>query len=509
MLAQRFSQGTIRRGLRFVSHSPAPVVPRVTQLLIDGKLVNSQDGKLFDSIDPRTGKVICQIQEANEKDANLAVAAARRAFDEGPWPRMSGRERGRIMHRFADILEKHSEELSALETLDNGKPVFFSKHADIPLSIDHLRYYAGWADKLQGKTIPVDGDFFAYTLHEPVGVVAQIIPWNFPLLMMAWKIAPALAAGNTIVLKPAEQTPLTALRAGELALEAGLPPGVLNVIPGFGDTAGKTLSHHMDVDKIAFTGSTEVGHLIMKGAAESNLKRVSLELGGKSAGIVCQDADIDKAVEDAHFGLFFNQGQCCCASSRVFVHESVYDEFVMKSVARAKKRTVGDPFTKVDQGPQVSEEQFDKVLAYIKHGIRDGADLLLGGKRHGAQGYYVEPTIFGNVTDQMTIAKEEIFGPVMSILKFKTDEEAIRRANKSHYGLAAGVWTSNINRANTYSRNLRAGTVWVNMYDNFDAAIPFGGYKMSGIGRDKGEYALEQYTQIKCVQTPIFNSNWK
>ena len=349
----------------------------MTQLLIDGKFVNSSDGKQFDSIDPRTGKVICKIQEANANDANLAVAAARKAFDFGPWPRMSARARGRIMYKFADLLEKHSDELAALETLDNGKPVFFSKVADVGLSIDHMRYFAGWADKIHGKTIPVDGDFFAYTLHEPVGVVAQIIPWNFPLLMMMWKIAPALAAGNTIVVKPAEQTPLTALRAAELAMEAGIPPGVLNVIPGFGDTAGATLAHHMEVDKVAFTGSTEVGHLIMKAAAVSNLKKVSLELGGKSAAIVCADADIDKAVEDCHFGLFFNQGQCCCASSRVFVHESVYDEFVAKSVARAKKRTIGDPFTNVEQGPQVSEEQFDKVMAYIKHGVKDGAELLI------------------------------------------------------------------------------------------------------------------------------------
>ena len=326
---------------------------------------------------------------------------------------------------------------------------------------------------------------------------------------MAWKIGPALAAGNTCVVKPAEQTPLTALRAGELALEAGIPPGVLNVIPGYGETAGHTLASHMDVNKVAFTGSTEVGHLIMEAAAKSNLKRVTLELGGKSAAIICNDADIDKAVEDAHFGLFFNQGQVCSASSRIFVHEDVYDEFVAKSVARAKKRTVGDPFGNVDQGPQVSEEQFDKVLAYIKDGQSDGAKLQLGGNRHGSQGYYIEPTIFSDVTDDMKIAKEEIFGPVMSIMKFKTIEEVTARANASMYGLAAGVWSRNIDTVNTISRNLKAGTVWVNTYNQFDAAIPFGGYKMSGMGRDKGAYALEHYTEVKAVITPISGSHWK
>ncbi len=352
------------------------VKPTQTKLVIDGKLVDAVHGRTFETIDPRTGKSIVSVAEADAADVDIAVKAARKAFDHGPWPRMSGRERGRILNKFADLIEKHAAELSALETLDNGKPIFFSKVADIPLSIDHLRYFAGWADKIHGQTIPVDGDFLAYTYHEPIGVVGQIIPWNFPLLMMAWKIAPALAAGNTIVLKCAEQTPLTALRVGQLALEAGLPAGVLNVLSGFGETAGHALSHHMDVDKIAFTGSTDIGHKIMKASGNSNLKRVSLELGGKSAAIVCADADIDQAVKEAHFALFFNQGQCCCAGSRLFVHEDVYDEFVAKSVKLAEARTVGDPFGEVDQGPQVSQEQMEKVIIYFFVGIFNKLKIL-------------------------------------------------------------------------------------------------------------------------------------
>jgi len=360
----------------------------------------------------------------------------------------------------------------------------------------------------EGSISEHDETTVSINLHEPIGVVGQIIPWNFPMLMMAWKTAPALATGNCIVLKPAEQTPLTALLVGQIALEAGIPPGVLNIVTGFGD-AGSHLAHHMDVDKVAFTGSTEVGRKVMAAAANSNLKKVTLELGGKSAAIVCADANIDKAVEDTHFGLFFNQGQCCCASSRVFVQEDIYDEFVRKAVAKANARKVGDPFGEVDQGPQVSQEQFDIVMGYIDKGKREGAKLLAGGKRAGHMGYYVQPTIFADVTDNMTIAREEIFGPVMSIFKFKTIQEVVERANKNEYGLAAGVWTQSIDTANTISRNLKAGTVWVNTYDNFDAAIPFGGYKQSGIGRDKGEYALMHYTETKLVQTPIYGSNWK
>jgi aldehyde dehydrogenase (NAD+) len=492
-----------------VSAVPSPVKPTVTQLLIDGKFVNAASGKTFHTIDPRTEQPICSIAEADVEDVNRAVKAARKAFNEGPWPKMGGRERAKILFKFADLLEKHADELAALETLDNGKPLFWAKAADLPLSVDHVRYFAGWADrKIHGKTIPVDGNFFCYTMHEPIGVVGQITPWNFPLLMMIWKIAPALAAGNAIVIKIAEQTPLSGLRAGQLALEAGLPPGVLNVIPGFGETAGAALAAHMDVDKIAFTGSTEVGHLIMQAAAKSNLKKVSLELGGKSPVIVCDDVDIDKTIEDVHFALFFNHGQCCTAGSRLFVHERIYDEFVEKSAKRAKKKTVGDPFTNVEQGPQVSQEQFEKILGYIDSGKKQGARLLAGGHRVGNKGYYVAPTVFADVRDDMTIAKEEIFGPVMSIMKWKDNADMLKRANNTAYGLAAGVFTRNLDTANYFTRGLRAGTVWINCYDQFDAAAPFGGYKMSGIGRDKGEYALDLYTEVKTVYTPLVNPFW-
>ena len=361
---------------------------------------------------------------------------------------MSAAERGRLLNRLADLMEKHADELAKLESLDNGKPYSVAKAADVPLSIACYRYFAGWADKVQGKTIPVAGDYFCYTRHEPVGVVGQIIPWNFPLLMQAWKLAPALATGNTVVMKPAEQTPLTALRVAELITEAGFPDGVVNMLPGYGPTAGAAIARHMDVDKVAFTGSTEVGHLIMEAAAQTNLKRVTLELGGKSPNIVFADADMDAAIEGAHFALFFNQGQCCCAGSRVFVEEKAYDEFVERSARRAKARTVGDPFDpKTEQGPQVDDVQFDKVMSYIESGKNEGARLVAGGNRAGDRGYFVEPTVFADVRDNMKIAEEEIFGPVMSIIKFKDIDEVAERANKTVYGLAAGVWTRDIGKA--------------------------------------------------------------
>mmetsp|Transcript_28494 Transcript_28494/g.91305 ORF Transcript_28494/g.91305 Transcript_28494/m.91305 type:complete len:497 (+) Transcript_28494:329-1819(+) len=484
-------------------------VPTQTKLLINGELVDAVGGKTFPVIDPRTELPICEVAEATAADVDIAVAAARRAFDLGPWPKMSGRERGRILFRFADLLEAHAEELAALETLDNGKPLFFSRNADIPLSIDHFRYFAGWADKIHGKTIPVDGDLFAYTLHEPIGVVGQITPWNFPLLMAAWKVAPALACGNTVVLKVAEQTPLTALRMGELAIEAGIPPGVLNVLSGFGETAGAALSEHMDVDKVAFTGSTEVGRTVMEAAARSNLKKVSLELGGKSPVIVCEGVDVDFAVEQASYALFFNHGQCCAAGSRCYVHDSVYDEFVAKVAAKAKERRVGDPFGDVDQGPQVDADQMKKVMRYIQLGKEQGATLLAGGGRHGDEGYYVEPTVFGDVQEHHDIWNDEIFGPVMSIAKFSDLDDVIARANRNAYGLAAGVISNDLNQVNTLTRGLRAGTVWVNTHNVYDAAMPFGGYKQSGIGRDKGEYALENYLEVKTVAMPMEGAAWK
>ncbi len=470
------------------------------QMLIDGRWVSSTSGKTFETTDPSTGKVICHIAEGDKADIDLAVAAARRAFDSGPWRRMSASERGRIMYKLADLIESHKEELAALESLDNGKPYLDALNADLPLTIKAFRYYAGWVDKIQGKTIPIDGDYFCYTRHEPVGVVGQIIPWNFPLLMLAWKWGPALATGCTMVLKPAEQTPLSALRVAQLALEAGIPNGVINVVPGFGPTAGAALTSHMDVDKVAFTGEHTTGRLIMEAAARSNLKRVSLELGGKSPNIIFADADLDAAVEGAHFGLFFNQGQCCCAGSRLFVEEKVHDEVVARLVDRSRKARMGDPFDPATtQGPQVSREQQERILRYIAVGQKEGANMLVGGKAPTGDGYFVEPTVFDNVTDTMTIAREEIFGPVMNILTFKDIEEVTRRGNDTQFGLAAAVWTRDIRKAHHIAHNLRAGTVWVNCYDVFDAAAPFGGFKMSGIGRELGEYALQLYTEVKTV----------
>ena len=477
---------------------PAKVADQL--LLIDGKWRPSVSGKTFETVDPATNQVICRVAEGDAADIDLAVAAARRAFDSGPWSRMSGSERGRLIYKLADLVEKHQEELAALESLDNGKPYRDSIAADLPLTIKCYRYYAGWADKMVGKTIPVDGLYSCFTRHEPVGVVGQIIPWNFPLLMQAWKWGPALASGCTVVLKPAEQTPLSAARVAQLALEAGFPDGVINVVPGFGPTAGAALTRHMDVDKVAFTGETTTGQIIMEAAARSNLKRVSLELGGKSPNVVFADADLDAAVDGAYFGLFFNQGQCCCAGSRLFVEEKIHDEFVDRLVRRARSQKVGDPFDPATtQGPQVTREQQQRVLGYIEAGKSEGAKLHCGGGKPDLPGYFVEPTVFSGVRDDMKIAREEIFGPVMNILPFKSIEEVIERGNRTHFGLAAAVWTRDIKKAHRMARSLRAGTVWINCYDVFDAAAPFGGYKMSGIGRELGEYALQLYTEVKSV----------
>ncbi|KAK2999624.1 hypothetical protein RJ639_023258 [Escallonia herrerae] len=517
-----------------------PVQVNYTKLLINGQFVDAASGKTFPTLDPRTGEVIAHVAEADSEDINRAVSAARKAFDEGPWPKMTAYERSRILLRFADLVEKHSDELAALETWNNGKPFEQAAKAELPLFVRLFHYYAGWADKIHGLTAPADGPYHVQTLHEPIGVAGQIIPWNFPLIMFAWKVGPALACGNTIVLKAAEQTPLTALYVAKLFHEhnlakiqadampehyeaeleindfpqnarwkAGLPPGVLNIVPGYGPTAGAALARHMDVDKIAFTGSTDTGKVVLELAAKSNLKPVTLELGGKSPFIVCEDADVDKAVELAHFALFFNQGQCCCAGSRTFVHERVYDEFLEKSKARALRRTVGDPFKKgIEQGPQIDGEQFEKILRYIRSGVESSATLECGGGRLGSKGFYIQPTVFSGVQDHMLIAKDEIFGPVQSILKFNDLDDVIRRANATRYGLAAGVFTNNLDTANTLSRALRAGTVWINCFDVFDAAIPFGGYKMSGIGREKGIYSLHNYLQVKSVVTPLKNPAW-
>ncbi|MCP4253924.1 MAG: aldehyde dehydrogenase family protein [Candidatus Scalindua sp.] len=469
------------------------------KLFINGKWVDSVSGKTFNTLNPATEKVITSVAEGNSSDIDLAVKAAREAFENGPWKKADARDRGRILLEIANLIEKNKDELALLDTLDNGKPINETSNADIPLAIDCFLYYAGWADKIHGETIPVRGDFFNYTLREPVGVVGQIIPWNFPLLMAAWKIAPALACGNTVVLKPAEQTPLTALRLGEICKEAGLPDGVLNIVTGYGPTAGAALAEHMDVDKIAFTGGSATGRIIMQ-AASKNLKQITLELGGKSPNIVFADSDIDSAVAGAMTGIFFNQGEVCCAGSRLFLEKSIHDEFIEKLSNKAESMRVGNPEDIATQmGAQVSKQQFDKILGYIDTGKQEGAKLVSGGERCGEKGYFIRPTIFDEVDNNMKIAREEIFGPVVSAITFDDVNEVVRQGNLSIYGLAAAVWTKDIKKAHRLARDLKAGTIWINTYNAFDAASPFGGFKQSGFGRELGVHALELYTQIKSV----------
>jgi aldehyde dehydrogenase (NAD+) len=464
---------------------------RQTQLFIDGQWVPAKSGKTFATFNPATEEVIAQVAEADAADVELAVRAARKAFDEGPWPRMNARDRGRIMLRLCELMEEEIDELAALEALDNGKPVSDARTGDIPLAIGTLRYYAGWADKIQGQTIPIDGNYFCYTRREPVGVAGQIIPWNFPILMVAWKWGPALAAGCTIVMKPAEQTPLTALRLARLAQKA------------VGPTAGAAIVKHPGIDKVAFTGSGETGQVIMRQAADQ-LKRLTFELGGKSPNIVFADADLEAAALGAHVGIYLNQGQCCCAGSRLFVEDRIHGEFVDRVVAQSKARRVGDPFDPAtQQGPQVDKAQFDKIMGYIATGKAEGATCAAGGKRVGDRGFFIEPTVFTNVKDEMTIAREEIFGPVLSVLKFSDIDELVRRANATNFGLAAAVWTRDIAKAHDVARRLRAGTVWVNCYDVFDPAAPFGGFKQSGFGRELGERGLDPYLETKTVTVSL------
>ncbi|XP_057507287.1 aldehyde dehydrogenase family 2 member C4-like [Actinidia eriantha] len=482
---------------------------KFTKLLINGNFVDSISGKTFETIDPRTGEVVAYVAEGDKDDVDLAVKAARAAFDHGPWPRLTGSARRRIMMKFADLIDENVEELAALDTVDNGKLFSLGKDWEIPAAAEYLRYYAGAADKIHGETLKMSKELQGHTLREPMGVVGHILPWNFPTSIFFMKVAPALAAGCTMVIKPAEQTPLSALYCGHLAKQAGVPDGVLNVINGFGPTAGAAICSHMDVDTVSFTGSTEVGRLVMQAAAMSNLKPVSLELGGKSPLIIFDDADVDKAADLALLGALFNKGEVCVAGSRVFVQEGIYDEFVKKLSEKAKTWMVGDPFDpKVLQGPQANKTQFDKILSYIEHGKREGATLLTGGRPCHEKGYYIEPTVFTNVTDNMVIARDEIFGPVMSLMKFKTVDEAIKRANDTRYGLAAGIVTDNLNVANTVSRSIRSGVVWINCYAALDMDCPFGGYKMSGFGKDFGMEALYKYLHVKSVITPIYNSPW-
>ncbi|XP_066567255.1 aldehyde dehydrogenase 1A1-like [Amia ocellicauda] len=482
---------------------------KYNKIFINNDWHESACGRKIPVYNPATGEQICEVEEGDKEDVDNAVKAAKEAFQLGsPWRCMDASERGRLLNKLADLVERDRLILATMEAIDSGKVFLISYFVDLMAAIKTLRYYGGWADKIQGRTIPVDGEYFTFTRHEPVGVCGQIIPWNFPLVMFVWKIAPALCCGNTVVLKPAEQTPLTALYMGALIKEAGFPQGVVNIIPGFGPTAGAVIANHMEIDKVAFTGSTEVGKLIKKAAGNSNLKRVTLELGGKNPNIVFADSDLEHAVEQAHHGLFFNQGQCCLAGSRVFVEEPIYEEFVRKSVERAKKRILGNPLIPgVDQGPQIDKKQFDRILELIESGKKEGATLECGGSSWGERGFFIQPTVFSNVTDDMRIAKEEIFGPVQQIMKFKTIDEVIKRANDTHYGLVAGVFTQNLNKALTIASALQAGTVWVNCYNAMSSQSPFGGFKMSGNGREMGEYGLHEYTEIKTVTIKISHKN--
>ena len=475
------------------------------KLLINGKWVDAASGKTFPTYNPATGEVLAMVAEGDQEDINRAVKAARAAFETGPWSRMTASERGKLVWKLADLLEQNLEAFAQLESLDNGKPVGVARAADVPLAVDLFRYMAGWSTKIEGNTIPLSvpytpgAKYLAYTLREPIGVVGQIIPWNFPLLMAAWKLGPALATGNTIVLKPAEQTPLSALRLGELIQEAGIPDGVVNIVSGYGETAGAALSSHPDVDKVAFTGSTEVGKIILQAAA-GNLKKVSLELGGKSPNVVFADVDVDQAIAGASSAIFFNHGQCCCAGSRLYVEEKIFDKVVDGVAERAKKINVGpgmDPAT--DMGPLVSSEQLNRVCNYLESGFSEGAKALAGGERLGDKGYFVKPTVLVNTNEKMKVVQEEIFGPVVTAIPFRDPEELVGQANDSTYGLAAGIWTRDIQKAHRLASRLRAGTVWINCYNIFDAALPFGGYKQSGWGREMGHEVLEQYTEVKAV----------
>jgi phenylacetaldehyde dehydrogenase len=475
------------------------------QLFINGQWADAASGKTFETPNPATGETLARIAEGDAEDIDRAVRAARAAFDEGPWSRMTPSERGRIIWRIGDLILDHAEELAQLESLDNGKPVLIAQFGDVALAADLFHYMAGWATKIEGNSINISvpympgANFHSYTLREPLGVVGQIIPWNFPLLMAAWKLGPALATGNCVVLKPAEQTPLTALRLAGLIAEAGVPDGVVNVVPGFGETAGAALAAHNGVDKVAFTGSTEVGKLIVAAAGASNLKKLTLELGGKSPNIVFNDAE-DSAIEGAANAIFFNHGQCCVAGSRLFVQQSRFDEVVDGVAEIAKSIKLGDGMDPGTQmGPLVSDEQLRRVTGFLDSGKADGATALTGGGRFGDRGYFVEPTVLTNTRPDMKVVREEIFGPVLVAAPFSDLDEIAAVANDSEYGLGAGIWTRDISKAHALAKKIRAGTVWINCYNVFDAALPFGGYKQSGWGREMGHEVLNNYTEVKAV----------
>jgi acyl-CoA reductase-like NAD-dependent aldehyde dehydrogenase len=473
------------------------------RLLIGGKWVAAKSGKTFETINPANEEILALVAEGDKADVDEAVKAARKAFDEGQWSKIGPHQRARYLFKIAELIEEHAEELAELETLDNGKAVTQARAIDIAGAAETFRYYGGWCTKIYGETNPSEPSMFNYTLREPVGVCGQIIPWNFPLLMASWKLAPALACGNTVILKPAEQTPLTALRLGELILEAALPEGVVNIITGFGPGAGSSIAEHPDVDKVAFTGSGEVGRLILKASA-GNLKRVSLELGGKSPNIIFPDADMAQAVPNAMMGVFFNSGQVCCAGTRIFVQRDKYDEFVDQLTKFSESMNTGDPLDpKTTMGPVVSKEQFDRVNNYVDIGRREGAKVTIGGDAMGGKGYYVKPTIFADVNNSMRIAREEIFGPVAAAIPFKDENDAILQGNDTVYGLAAAVWTRDISRAHKVARALKAGTVWVNTYGALDPISSFGGYKQSGFCRELGGHANDRYTQIKSVYVKL------
>jgi aldehyde dehydrogenase (NAD+) len=474
------------------------------KLLINGEWVEAQGGRTFDTVNPATGEVLTQVASATTADVDRAVQAARKAFDDqnGPWRKMTAGDRGKVLWRIADLLEKNIDEVAEIETLDNGKPIFESRYVDLPTVIEVFRYYAGWATKITGETINSRPNAFTYTLREPLGVVAAIVPWNFPLLLASWKLGPALAAGNCVIWKPASQTSLSALRVGELMVEAGLPPGVVSILPGPGAEVGMGLVKHPGVDKVAFTGSTAVGKEVMRNAADT-VKRVTLELGGKSPNIVLADANMDEAVKGATTGIFYGKGEVCAAGSRLFVEKKIHDEFMGKLVDRAKKLKPGDPLDpKTRLGAIVSEQQLNTVMGYIDAGKKEGAQLVAGGNRvsiDGGRGYFLEPTIFDAVKNDMKIAQEEIFGPVLATIPFDDVEQVADLANQNIYGLAAAVWTSDVKKAHQIVKRLKAGTVWVNAYNLYDVALPFGGYKQSGFGRELGSEALEHYTEVKSV----------